>query len=106
MMAGGLKRRITLQQHGAGADAFGEPLTGWTDVATVWAGIEDLTGNQYIAAQSAQNPIQAKITIRYRAGISPAMRVVHGSDIYDIEAVLGQDKRTLELLCKRGVSNG
>ena len=106
MRAGSLNRRITIQARTTGQDAYGEPLTGWTDVANVWADIEDATGNQMIAAQAILNPVETKITIRYRLGVTAAMRVLHKTDVYDITAVLGQDRRTMELLCKRGVNNG
>lgn len=104
--AGRLDKRITLQSRSDTQDAYGESLTTWSDVATVWALIEDMTGGQYYAAQAAQNPVQTKITIRYRTGVVPAMRAVHGSTLYDVEAVLGQDGIMLQLMCSRGVVDG
>lgn len=101
MRAGRLNKRITIQSPATGQDATGEPTTGWTDVATVWASIVDVSGREYVAAGGLQNSAQTKITIRYRAGIVPSMRVVHGSDAYNVEAVLGQDKRSLLLMCSR-----
>lgn len=106
MRAGRLDRRITIQARATGQDEYGEPLTGWADVATVWARIDDLTGKQYLAAQAAQNAVQTRITIRYRPGMLPTMRVLHGADVFDIEAVLGQDRVELALMCKKGVNNG
>ena len=101
MQAGRLNKRITIQSPATGQDATGEPTTGWTDVATVWASIVDVSGREYVAAGGLQNSAQTKITIRYRAGIVPSMRVVHGSDAYNVEAVLGQDRRGLLLMCSR-----
>lgn len=101
MQAGRLNKRITIQSPATGQDATGEPTTGWTDVATVWASIVDVSGREYVAAGGLQNSAQTKITIRYRAGIVPSMRVVHGSDAYNVEAVLGQDRRSLLLMCSR-----
>lgn len=101
-----LNKRITLQAPAAGQDAWGEPLTGWTDVAKVWASIIDISGREYIAAAAVQHTVQTKITIRYRAGMLASMRAVHGADVYTIEAVLGQDRKSLLLMCSRGVSDG
>ena len=101
MQAGRLNRRCTLQQPGTTTDALGQPIPGWTDVATVWASIVDVSGREYVAAGGLQNSAQTKITIRYRSGIVPSMRVVHGSDAYNVEAVLGQDRRGLLLMCSR-----
>jgi SPP1 family predicted phage head-tail adaptor len=110
-LSGHLNKRVTIQRKSDAQDSFGQPGAGqaggdWVDVATVWAGIKDMTGRQYFASQAAQNPVQTEISIRFREGIVPSMRVLHGSDAYDIEAVLGQDRRTLKLMCSRGVSDG
>ena len=101
MKAGSLNRRVILQSPATGQDANGEPLTGWTNFATVWAGINDLSGREYLAAGGVQNAAQTKIHIRYLVGVVPAMRVLHGSIAYRIESVLGQDKRSLLLMCQR-----
>lgn len=101
MRAGRLNKRITIQSPATGQDATGEPTTGWTDVATVWASIVDVSGREYVAAGGTQNAAQTKVTIRKRSGITPAMRVVHGSDAYNVEAVLVQDGRGLLLMCSR-----
>jgi head-tail adaptor len=50
--------------------------------------------------------VQTKVTIRQRDGIVPTMRVVWNDTNYDIEAVLETQEGTLELMCKKGVSNG
>ena len=100
MQAGKLDKRVTIQQRSTTQDAYGQPVETWADVATVWAGIEDISGREYFAAQSTQNAVQTKITIRNGLSILPAMRVVQGSDIYQIEAVLRRD-RYLTLMCSR-----
>lgn len=106
MRAGRLNKRITIQSPATGQDENGEPLTGWTNFVTegdgkVWASIVDVSGREYVAAGGMQNSAQTKITIRYSAGIVPSMRVVHGSDAYNVESVLGQDGRSLLLMCSR-----
>lgn len=101
-----LNQRITLQAPATGQDDYGAPLVGWTDVAIVWASIVDVSGREFLAAAATQNAVQTKITIRYRDGVLPAMRVLHGAVTYNIEAVLGQDRRELLLMCSRGLNNG
>jgi len=103
---GWLNQRITLLAPATGQDAAGQPFTGWADFATVWASLTDVSGKEYIAAGGLQNAAQTKILIRYQDGIVPAMRVLHGPDVYNIEAVLGQDHLSLMLMCTRGVNNG
>lgn len=108
MEAGRLDRRIVLQTPATTQNAIGEMVPTWSAVATTWAAIEDLTGREYQAAQAVQNGTETRIRIRWRAGVVPAMRVVAGDVIYDIQAVLDRDgsKTELQLMCRRGVSNG
>ena len=101
MQAGRLNQRVLIQAPPTGQDPTGEPLTTWTDFCTVWASITDISGREFVAAEAGQNQVQTKIGIRYRSGIVPSMRVVHGSDTWNIEAVLGQDRRSLLLMCSR-----
>lgn len=106
MKAGKLNRRVTIQRRATGEDAYGQPTQGWVDLFTVWAAIDDMKGRQFFAAQADQSQVHTKITIRYVAGIDASMRVLHGLDVYDIHAVLGQDRVSLELMCARGVGDG
>lgn len=102
MNSGDLNREILLQSPNAGQDQFGQPVTTWTDFATVRAAINDASGRQFASAQAEQNAVYTAITIRYLPGVTASMRVVHGTDVYDIEAVLGQDRVALTLMCVRG----
>lgn len=106
MMPRTLNRKVKLQSLTAGQDEYGAPSTVWTDTATVWASVDDLTGREYVAAGGTQNAVTTKITIRYREGVVPAMRVLHGAFVYTVEAVLGQDQKSLILMCVRGSDNG
>jgi SPP1 family predicted phage head-tail adaptor len=96
-----LNKRVTLQSQSDEQDATGQPLNTWVDVAPVWAEVIDVSGREYLAAGGVQNSAQTKITIRYRDGVLPSMRVLHGESVYNIEAVLGQDQRALLLMCSR-----
>lgn len=99
------KDRVVLQSPETGRDSYGQPLDGWTDVASVRAIVVDVSGREYMAAGATQNAAVTKITIRKRDGVEPAMRVLYGQAAYNIEAVLDQDNGTLLLMCARGASN-
>ena len=88
MQAGRLNRRCTLQQHGTATDELGQPIPGWTDVATVWADIRMKSGLEAIKAGASVSVVQASIRIRYRAGVNAGMRVVHNLVAYQITAVM------------------
>lgn len=97
-----LNQRVTIQSIHAGQDAAGQPTTAWEDVATVWAEIKDISGSEFITADATQATVTTRISIRHRPGILPTMRVLHGADVYKLAAVLGQDNRSLVLMCSRG----
>lgn len=107
-LAARLNKRILLQVMGPAQDAAGQPIAAdWTNVVAdgdgkLWAEIRDLSGREFVAAGATQNQVVSTITIRHREGVAAKMRVLHGSHIYNIEAVLGQDGRTLALMCSRG----
>ena len=99
MQAGRLRHRVTIQNR---VETQG-PTTGaiavsWADVATVWAAVEPLSAREFIAAQATESQVSARITIRYRAGITPKMRVAHGDTLYDIAGVLSDPKSGREYL--------
>ena len=95
-----LNKRVTIQQQSTAVDEIGQPVVSWSDVATVWADVKDVSGREYIASGAEQSAVLTKITIRKRSGIVSAMRVLHGSGTYGIDAVLESD-RTMLLMCKR-----
>ena len=87
MQAGRINRRCTLQTPNTETDEIGQPIPGWTDVATVWADIRLKSGLEAIKAGTPVSTVQASIRIRYRAGINAGMRIVHNLTAYNITAV-------------------
>lgn len=102
-----LNRRVTLQVKGAAQDSTGEVSPdSWTNFVTtgdgkVWAEVLDITGREFISAGAQQSTTQTKVTIRYRDGVEPTMRLLYGDRAYKIDAVLGEDRRTLTLMCSK-----
>lgn len=105
-----LNKRVVIQQKVAGQDAAGQPSELWVTFATVWANILFMTGKSAVQAEAASkefNTVKASIRIRKLAGLTPAMRVVHGTEIYDIHALLPQpDNATVDLAVIIGANNG
>lgn len=106
--AGRFEQRVTLQQRVAGVNALGQASTSWATVVDLWAAVEPLRGREFFAAGQTQSEVTTRITIRYRQGITSAMRLVWRGQPYDIRDVIepnGQ-RQTLELMCLRGVADG
>lgn len=105
--AGDLRHRVTLQRNAITQDPkTGAMVSTWNDVADVWAQVAPLSGREYLAAQATQSEVQARIVIRYRDDVDAAMRVMHGTRIYEIKAVLpdaDSGREHLTLMCGEGV---
>lgn len=109
MQGGQLRDRITIQVRSTVDNAAGEPTLSWTDYAAgIAANVTDMSGKEFIAGQEITNAVTTTIVIRYRVGVTGAMRVVARGVIYNIQAVLEPEnkRREMHLMCLRNVSNG
>ena len=100
MNIGQLRSRVTLQTLTVGQDAIGQPLTTWTDTATLWADIRYQSGLSAIKAGADVSLSKVSIRLRYTA-CNAGQRVLHGDQVYAIEAVLPDAKRAyVDLVCE------
>jgi len=106
VIIGQLRHRVTLQQAVEQDDGYGGRTVTWQDVATVWAAVEPLRGDERYRAQQVRAQLSHRVTIRYRPGVRPGMRVVYGGRLLAITAVIDPEERheRLELLCEEEVS--
>lgn len=75
MHAGELDQRVTLQTATVTRDAVGGPAEAWADTVTVWAKVRPLTGKQIAQAQQVSADVSTAVTIRWRSGVTAAMRL-------------------------------
>jgi SPP1 family predicted phage head-tail adaptor len=110
MQSGRLRHKVSLQQLTETQNQeTGAMVKAWIEVAEVWARIEPLSAREFIAASATQSEVTARITIRYRAGVTAKMRIVYRDKIYNIAGVLADPKSGLEYLTlpvSEGVNNG
>jgi SPP1 family predicted phage head-tail adaptor len=108
MNAGKMRQRVTLQRQTdtGGLDDYGQPLPPWEDVASVWAAVDPLEGRELWAAQQVNAEISARISIRYREGVTTQMRVAFGDRLYDVLSLVDPEEghRELQLLCRQVVA--
>jgi len=102
MRAGLLRHQVTIQTRTDIRDGKGTAVETWSDVTTVWGSIEPLQGKEYYDAHRENADITHRARIRYRPGVTRENRLLYGSRIFDIEAVLNPDERNRELtlLCR------
>lgn len=111
MQAGKLRHRVTLQRYVLGSPSqtlTGAPDGGWEDYLTVSASIEPISGREPFLAQAHLSEITHKVRMRYRDGITSAMRVSWNGRLFDIKYSMNWEERNreLQLLCVEGVSEG
>lgn len=99
--AGRLAHRVTIQNFTISRNSIGEEVKSWTDVATVWAEIRPLSARELINAKAAMAQVTKRITIRYRAGLLPSMRILHNGTVYQITEIIDANLAhvSLEFLC-------
>jgi SPP1 family predicted phage head-tail adaptor len=88
--AGRLRHRLTLLTESAGVrdpdtGAVG-PGAGWTPLAAdIPAEFTPLSVREFVAAQAGQAQVVARARIRYRAGLTAALRVLYRDQLYTVE---------------------
>ena len=103
-----LNRQVLIQRQSSSQDAAGQPVLTWTNlIATgdgkVWANIKMLSGVETIKAGAETSAVKASIRIRFRTDVTAAMRVTHGSTVYEIKAVMPDEagRKFTDLACER-----
>lgn len=93
-------------------DEQGATIREWQEVVTVRAAIEPLRVREFVQSAATQSELTTYIVVRYRAGLTAAMRIVHLVDGVDGRifnpAGWAPDKDSgldhLVALCSEGVS--
>ena len=115
-LASRLRHRVTLQQEVHTSDGAGGTTKTWSNISDLWAEIipvagaagsalNKLGGKEVVLGDQVQAEISHKITLRYRSGVTPDMRLVYESGIFNIRyvAITNEIHQQLELLVQEGV---
>jgi SPP1 family predicted phage head-tail adaptor len=112
MQTGKLRHLVIFEAPVVFVDSNGESTEDWVEAFSgqqISAAIEPLSGRELVAAQQVHSRVTTRITVRYRPGILPEMRVVHRGVLYNIEAVVPDAEsgyRHATLLCYSGTNEG
>lgn len=113
MRAGDTRRRITIQQRSTAQDSAGGQVNTWTDVMTVWAKIEPLSGRELMTAQSVKSEVTHTITLRYQALFADptevaTLRGVYNGRVFNFHASMNIEERNREVQipASEGMNNG
>lgn len=98
MRAGKLNRRITLTAPLSVRQPSGHVVQQWNPVATVFAAIEETGGREPLRDGVMDARVDARVTIRWRQGVTAEMRLSIGAVMYLIHAVYDPDQRRQQLV--------
>jgi SPP1 family predicted phage head-tail adaptor len=106
--AGELRHQVVLQDRSPAQDSFGGQLQVWTDHITARAAVKPLTGRELEVAQAIASETSHQVTLRYRAGITAAQRLLYAGRIFNIHAVIDVEERHIKLvlLVSEGLNDG
>lgn len=97
MRAGALRHRITIQRLEEIDGPFHK--TEWVDYRTnVPASFSFLSGKELVASGAELSQVSARIQVRYDENIDAKMRVIYRNKVYEIEAVVPDNRSGMEWL--------
>lgn len=96
-LASRLTRRIAIEEPVDIPDGGGGFIRSWQHVADVWAEIIPVRGREAFSASQRIGVVNYRITLRYVAGITTAMRVVYAGRYFDISAVINEGEKNISL---------
>ena len=73
--AGRLSHRVVIQQKTTTTDSQLGRSVVWGTLATVWAAVEALAGNEQLQARAVGSQVAYRVEIAYRADVTPSMRL-------------------------------
>lgn len=101
-----LRHLVTLQRQSSSQDSVGQLLETWSEIGKEWVDIQPVNGREYFNASGERAEVTHKVRMRYGRTIAPRDRIVYGSRIFNIKAVMNIEERNrwLELMCTEHVT--
>lgn len=97
MRAGLLKHRVTIKTPTRVADGMGGFTVTWTDVATVWAAIWPLKGQEKIESMKLEHEITHRIRMRYRSDVTYEDRLLYKTRTFRVIDFRNIDESDVQL---------
>jgi SPP1 family predicted phage head-tail adaptor len=90
---------LTLEQLSRVADEGGGFTESWVIVATLFADLRPIGGDERFEADRLAGRVTHEIVLRYRAGVGPAMRFRKDTRIFHIVSAIDVEERRRWLSC-------
>lgn len=96
MRAGQLRHRLAVQKATESQSSSGEITVEWSILNWTWGQIVPLSGRELDAARQIKSEATHEIRLRYDSGLTSEHRLLFGSRVFEINAVLNVDERNRE----------
>ncbi len=101
-----MRYSVTFQRQVTTQDTTGQRNDTWTNIDTVRAAIDPISGREFTQQSGEHSDITTRIRVRYRDSLSALKqsdRAVHGSVEYNIQSIINVQERNRELvlMCER-----
>ena len=96
---GARSRRFVLEMPLESPDGFGGVIRSYRQGPQLWGAMEMLSGSERVRADRPEQSLTHKITLRYREGVSGAMRLTCGLRRFAIRAASDPDGSRRDLVC-------
>lgn len=101
MRIGRRRHPLELQKLTRVSDGMGGWQEGWSTIATEWAAVDSVSGDEYFSAAQLQTLLSAKVTMPYRADLTTEWRLIYHGKQYNVKAILpNNDMSEMTLLCE------
>jgi SPP1 family predicted phage head-tail adaptor len=93
--AGRLRHRVTIERTVETVNAVGGVTRSWTAIARRYAGIEPVSGREFVNADQTNSTVTHRIMLRAdgQLTLTPKDRIVFGTRVFGIESVMDRDER-------------
>lgn len=86
-MIGPMRHRVTIEAKESVSDGGGGVIETWIPVASFWAELDALAGEEISAGEGREPRGRYEVTLRMEAEVTPAHRLRLGERVFAIEAV-------------------
>lgn len=101
MNAGNLSERIAILRKSTTKDSFGQPVTTWATLKTVWAQASELRAREFFESSAKQVEVTTRFRLRY-TDFEYTDRIRWDSHDYEpVQIITLGRKAGLEILAKR-----
>jgi SPP1 family predicted phage head-tail adaptor len=90
---GKMRYQVKLQSPTSTTDAGGGRSQVWSTLGTIWANIVPKSGTERYKHDQIEDTTTHDVYIRYRSDIDAKYRILYGSRVFSIKAILNVEER-------------